>query len=56
MAAVDLWPDEKPHIGRITDGTALDLLLAYDGLGHISGNEMGENAGSLKNMDSWSRP
>ncbi|AQZ70394.1 hypothetical protein BKM31_14625 [[Actinomadura] parvosata subsp. kistnae] len=37
VALVDLWPGEKPYIGGSTDGTALDLVLGYNGLGRIFG-------------------
>lgn len=39
VAVVDLWPGEKPYIGGSTDGTALDLVLGYNGLGRVFGNE-----------------
>jgi 4-amino-4-deoxy-L-arabinose transferase-like glycosyltransferase len=38
VAAVDLWPGEKPYIGGSTDGSALDLVLGYNGLGRVFGN------------------
>jgi 4-amino-4-deoxy-L-arabinose transferase-like glycosyltransferase len=38
VAVVDLWPGEKPYIGGSTDGTALDLVLGYNGLGRVFGN------------------
>jgi 4-amino-4-deoxy-L-arabinose transferase-like glycosyltransferase len=39
VAAVDLWPGEKPYIGGSTDGSALDLVLGYNGLGRVFGGE-----------------
>jgi 4-amino-4-deoxy-L-arabinose transferase-like glycosyltransferase len=39
VAAVDLWPGAKPYIGGSTDGTALDLVLGYNGLGRVFGGE-----------------
>lgn len=39
VAAVDLWPGDKPYIGGSTDGSALDLVLGYNGLGRVFGNE-----------------
>jgi 4-amino-4-deoxy-L-arabinose transferase-like glycosyltransferase len=39
VAVVDLWPGEKPYIGGSTDGSALDLVLGYNGLGRVFGNE-----------------
>ncbi|SEG99927.1 4-amino-4-deoxy-L-arabinose transferase [Nonomuraea solani] len=37
VVLVDLWPGEKPYIGGSTDGSALDLVLGYNGLGRIFG-------------------
>ncbi|WP_086819866.1 glycosyltransferase family 39 protein [Allokutzneria sp. NRRL B-24872] len=37
VALVDLWPGEKPYIGGSTDGTALDLVIGYNGLARILG-------------------
>ncbi|MFC4008954.1 ArnT family glycosyltransferase [Nonomuraea purpurea] len=37
VALVDLWPGDKPYIGGSTDGSALDLVLGYNGLGRIFG-------------------
>jgi hypothetical protein len=34
-----LWPGEKPYIGGSTDGSALDLVLGYNGLGRVFGGE-----------------
>ncbi|WP_221761224.1 glycosyltransferase family 39 protein [Kibdelosporangium aridum] len=39
VAVVDLWPGQKPYIGGSTDGTALDLVLGYNGLGRVFGGE-----------------
>ena len=44
VAAVDLWPGRKPYIGGSTDGTALDLVLGYNGLGRLFGAEGTGNA------------
>ncbi|TMR24925.1 phospholipid carrier-dependent glycosyltransferase [Nonomuraea turkmeniaca] len=41
VALVDLWPGDKPYIGGSTDGTALDLVLGYNGLGRIFGGGFG---------------
>ncbi|MBB5781387.1 ArnT family glycosyltransferase [Nonomuraea jabiensis] len=45
VALVDLWPGEKPYIGGSTDGTALDLVLGYNGLGRILGGGLGGGFG-----------
>ncbi|MBP2477418.1 4-amino-4-deoxy-L-arabinose transferase-like glycosyltransferase [Crossiella equi] len=41
VAVVDLWPGQKPYIGGSTDGSALDLILGYNGLGRIFGRGAG---------------
>ncbi|MFC4468753.1 ArnT family glycosyltransferase [Streptomyces xiangluensis] len=46
VAAVDLWPGKKPYIGGSTDGTALDLVLGYNGLGRVFGGEGTGNGGA----------
>ncbi|MGO1057335.1 ArnT family glycosyltransferase [Crossiella sp. CA198] len=45
VAVVDLWPGEKPYIGGSTDGSALDLVLGYNGLGRIFGRGAGGGPG-----------
>ncbi|MFI1488600.1 ArnT family glycosyltransferase [Streptomyces sp. NPDC020747] len=45
VAAVGLWPGTKPYIGGSTDGTALDLVLGYNGLGRVFGGEGNGNGG-----------
>ncbi|MEV0613499.1 glycosyltransferase family 39 protein [Nonomuraea sp. NPDC050404] len=45
VALVDLWPGDKPYIGGSTDGTALDLVLGYNGLGRIFGGGFGGGPG-----------
>ncbi|WP_338599419.1 glycosyltransferase family 39 protein [Saccharopolyspora sp. SCSIO 74807] len=39
VAATMLWPDPKPYIGGSEDGSALDLILGYNGFGRILGGE-----------------
>jgi 4-amino-4-deoxy-L-arabinose transferase-like glycosyltransferase len=40
--AVSLWPaDSRPYIGGSTDGSVWDLILGYNGLGRILGEEGG---------------
>ncbi|MEU5869442.1 glycosyltransferase family 39 protein [Nonomuraea sp. NPDC047529] len=41
VALVDLWPGDRPYIGGSSDGTALDLVLGYNGLGRIFGGGFG---------------
>ncbi|WHT17689.1 glycosyltransferase family 39 protein [Crossiella sp. CA-258035] len=45
VAVVDLWPGEKPYIGGSADGSALDLVLGYNGLGRIFGRGGGGGGG-----------
>lgn len=46
VAAVALWPGQKPYIGGSTDGTALDLVLGYNGLGRVFGGDGNGNGGA----------
>lgn len=40
VLATTLWPvDARPYIGGSTDNTVMDLVLGYNGLGRIFGNE-----------------
>jgi len=45
VALVDLWPGEKPYIGGSEDGSALDLLLGYNGFGRVFGEGQGMPGG-----------
>jgi len=46
MVIVDSLPgDMKPYIGGSTDGTVRDLVLGYNGLGRITGDENGPGSG-----------
>jgi 4-amino-4-deoxy-L-arabinose transferase-like glycosyltransferase len=46
VAVVALWPGQKPYIGGSTDGTALDLVLGYNGLGRVFGGDGNGNGGA----------
>ncbi|WP_328437392.1 glycosyltransferase family 39 protein [Streptomyces sp. NBC_00444] len=46
VAACGLWPGKKPYVGGSTDGTALDLILGYNGLGRVFGGEGNGNGGA----------
>ncbi|MER2092392.1 MAG: glycosyltransferase family 39 protein, partial [Saccharopolyspora rectivirgula] len=37
VALTELWPGSKPYIGGSTDGSALDLILGYNGFGRVFG-------------------
>ncbi|MBV8995165.1 MAG: glycosyltransferase family 39 protein [Pseudonocardiales bacterium] len=41
VALVSFWPAPKPYIGGSTDGSVLDLVIGYNGLGRILGRETG---------------
>ena len=41
VALVSLWPAPKPYIGGSTDGSVLNLVIGYNGLGRILGRETG---------------
>lgn len=38
VALTALWPDPKPYIGGSTDGSVLNLVIGYNGLGRIFGS------------------
>jgi 4-amino-4-deoxy-L-arabinose transferase-like glycosyltransferase len=41
VALVGVWPDPKPYIGGSTDGSVLNLVIGYNGLGRIFGRAAG---------------
>ncbi|HEY6424533.1 MAG TPA: glycosyltransferase family 39 protein, partial [Pseudonocardiaceae bacterium] len=41
VALVGAWPGPKPYIGGSTDGSVLNLVVGYNGLGRILGREAG---------------
>jgi 4-amino-4-deoxy-L-arabinose transferase-like glycosyltransferase len=41
VALVSFWPGTKPYIGGSTDGSVLNLVIGYNGLGRILGREAG---------------
>ncbi|MEW9265962.1 glycosyltransferase family 39 protein [Kineococcus endophyticus] len=47
VLAVTFWPGEKPYIGGSTDGTVMDLVLGYNGLGRILGGSGGGGGGGM---------
>jgi 4-amino-4-deoxy-L-arabinose transferase-like glycosyltransferase len=44
--AVSLWPGAKPYIGGSEDGSIWNLILGYNGLGRITGDEGGTGGGN----------
>jgi 4-amino-4-deoxy-L-arabinose transferase-like glycosyltransferase len=46
MIVVDLIPaSSRPYVGGSTDGTVWDLVIGYNGLGRVTGNEGGGRGG-----------
>ncbi len=41
VALVSFWPGPKPYIGGSTDGSVLNLVIGYNGLGRILGRQAG---------------
>ncbi len=41
VALVTFWPGSKPYIGGSTDGSVLNLVIGYNGLGRILGRQAG---------------
>jgi 4-amino-4-deoxy-L-arabinose transferase-like glycosyltransferase len=46
VAACGLWPGKKPYVGGSTNGTALDLILGYNGFGRVFGGDGNGNSGA----------
>jgi 4-amino-4-deoxy-L-arabinose transferase-like glycosyltransferase len=38
VVMVGVWPEPKPYIGGSTDGTVLNLVIGYNGLGRVLGH------------------
>jgi len=65
IALVELWPaDSRPYIGGSQTNSVLELILGYNGLGRITGNEVGSvtggggiggGTGSAWGATGWSR-
>jgi 4-amino-4-deoxy-L-arabinose transferase-like glycosyltransferase len=45
VALTVLWPSPKPYVGGSTNGSALDLIIGYNGLGRVFGQSMGRGGG-----------
>ncbi|MGH3547664.1 MAG: ArnT family glycosyltransferase, partial [Pseudonocardiaceae bacterium] len=41
VALASFWPGPKPYIGGSTDGSVLNLVVGYNGLGRILGRQVG---------------
>ena len=62
IALVELWPAaSRPYIGGSQTNSVLELILGYNGLGRITGNEVGSvtggggGSGSVWGATGWSR-
>ncbi|TWF79165.1 4-amino-4-deoxy-L-arabinose transferase-like glycosyltransferase [Pseudonocardia hierapolitana] len=55
VLAVDLWPaDARPYIGGSQTNSVLELVLGYNGLGRLTGDEVGSVApGQMGGGGSW---
>jgi 4-amino-4-deoxy-L-arabinose transferase-like glycosyltransferase len=42
VGLVSFWPGPKPYIGGSTDGSVLNLVIGYNGLGRILGHQTGQ--------------
>ncbi|MGH3831009.1 MAG: glycosyltransferase family 39 protein [Pseudonocardiaceae bacterium] len=57
VALVTWWPGHKPYIGGSTDGSELNLVIGYNGLGRIFGREVGRKlVGGSGGMPSGATP
>jgi 4-amino-4-deoxy-L-arabinose transferase-like glycosyltransferase len=45
VVLVGVWPGPKPYIGGSTDGSVLNLVIGYNGLGRILGRGAGGGSG-----------
>jgi 4-amino-4-deoxy-L-arabinose transferase-like glycosyltransferase len=53
--AVTLWPGSKPYIGGSTDGSIWDLILGYNGLGRLFGENGSGGGASFGGAPGWTR-
>lgn len=53
--AVTLWPGSKPYIGGSTDGSIWDLILGYNGLGRLFGENGTGGGASFGGAAGWTR-
>jgi len=64
VAIVELWPaSSRPYIGGSQNNSVLELILGYNGLGRLTGEEVGSvtggpaggNGGGMWGQTGWSR-
>jgi 4-amino-4-deoxy-L-arabinose transferase-like glycosyltransferase len=54
VAIVSLWPaDSRPYIGGSQHNSILELTLGYNGLGRLTGNEVGSVGGAANAAARW---
>lgn len=54
VAIVSLWPaDSRPYIGGSQDDSILELTLGYNGLGRLTGDEVGSVGGGNAGGGMW---
>ena len=50
VAIVELWPaDSRPYIGGSQNNSVLELIFGYNGLGRLTGNEVGSVGRTVNN-------
>jgi 4-amino-4-deoxy-L-arabinose transferase-like glycosyltransferase len=52
---VELWPGERPYIGGSQQNSVLELAFGYNGLGRLSGDEVGSVGGGGWGQGGWAR-
>ncbi len=57
VAIVELWPAEsRPYIGGSQNNSVVELIFGYNGLGRLTGNEVGSVGRTVNNAsDRWGR-
>ena len=54
VAVVQLWPaSSRPYIGGSQDNSVLGLILGYNGIGRLTGNETGSVTGGTGGGSPW---
>ncbi|WP_158880477.1 ArnT family glycosyltransferase [Amycolatopsis anabasis] len=51
VVLVDAWPRPKPYIGSSADGSAWNLVLGYNGLGRVFGQDSGGSMAASPELD-----
>jgi 4-amino-4-deoxy-L-arabinose transferase-like glycosyltransferase len=52
---VELWPGERPYIGGSQRDSVLELAFGYNGLGRLTGDEVGSVGGGGWGQGGWAR-